>query len=85
VRGRNFAKGDVSAAEVFWWRRVTGRTESRIMKRSQARRTFSYTEEAEDAHRGHREVQIENSGKAEGIAYAEEFVLFGGGDASVGG
>jgi hypothetical protein len=85
MRGGDFAEGDVSAAEVFWWGRVTGRIEYRIMKRSRATSTDLNTEDAEEEHRDHREVQIENSGEAEGIAYAEEFVGFGGGDAGVGG
>jgi hypothetical protein len=55
------------------------------MKRRQARRTDLNTEDAEEAHRGHRVVQIENSGEVEGIADAEEFIGFGRGDASVGG
>jgi len=52
------------------------------MKRSRATSTDLNTEDAEEEHR---EVQIENSGEAEWIAYAEEFVGFGGGDAGVGG
>jgi hypothetical protein len=42
-------------------------------------------ERSERSERFLLDTPIEKSGKMEGIAYAEEFVLFGGGDAGVGG